>query len=191
MNTNDLVEWQRIDPENGLVEPWLTWPFMEWVKTIDLSDKVILEFGAGRSTAWWRKKAKWVDSIDASSEWVAQAENDCAAAGLVNGKIFYDNIPDGLATQYLQKYISLIPEKQYDVVVVDGIYRTEMLQWALDHFKGRGGLLIADNWQQDFVWISPPAEELMNPYKLNRFVQPNHTNHEGRPWNTVYWEIPK
>jgi hypothetical protein len=73
---------------------------------------------------------------------------------------------------------------------VDGIWRYEMLQWALDHFKGRGGLLIADNWQQDYVWISPPAEDLMSKYTIHKFIQPNHINHEGRPWQTVYWEIP-
>jgi len=64
------------------------------------------------------------------------------------------------------------------------------MQWALNHFKGRGGILIADNWQQDFVWISEVSEALMSPYKINRFYQPGHTNHEGKPWNTVYWEIP-
>lgn len=191
MNTNDLVEWQRIDPENGLVEPWLTWPFMEWVKTIDLSDKIILEFGAGRSTAWWRKKAKWVDSIDASAEWVAQAESDCASVGLTNGKIFYDNIPDGMATQYLEKYASLIPPKQYDVVIIDGIYRTEMLEWAIGHLENIGGYLFIDNLDQDFVWHSPRALELVAPLEGQIFIQPGHTNHEGKPWNSRYYIVPK
>ena len=66
-----------------------------------------------------------------------------------------------------------------------------MLQWALDHFKGRGGLLIADNFDQDYVWISPLANELMMPYKdvEQMFYQPNHTNHEGKQWNTRIWHI--
>lgn len=191
MNTSELVEWQRIDPETGLVEPWLTWPFMDWVKGQPLSDKIILEFGAGRSTAWWRKKAKWVDSIEANAEWAAQAEKDCQQNGLVNGKIFYDTIPDGLATQWLHVYQSLIPEKQYNIVIVDGIYRTEMLEWAIEHLSKVGGYLFIDNLDQDFVWISPKANSLVAGLEGEVFIQPNHINHEGKPWNSRYYKIPK
>jgi hypothetical protein len=45
MNTAELVEWQRIDPINGLVEPWLTHPFMDLVKTWNLKNVTMLETG--------------------------------------------------------------------------------------------------------------------------------------------------
>ena len=86
MNTSKLVEWQRIDSVNGLVEPWLTHPFMDMIKTWDLSDKTILETGGGRSTAWWRSKAKWVDTIESSEEWETQIINDLNTANLNNGR---------------------------------------------------------------------------------------------------------
>lgn len=190
MNTSELVEWQRIDPENGLVEPWLTWPFMDWVKTQDLSQKTVLEFGAGRSTAWWRKKCKWVDSIDANPAWASQAMADCLVNGLENGNIYYKGIPDGRADEYLSEYMGMIPETQYDVVIVDGIYRTEMLAWAIDHMKGRNGLLFIDNLDQDFVWISPKANELVKDLQGEIFIQPGHINHEGKPWNSRYYLVP-
>lgn len=191
MNTSELVEWQRIDPENGLVEPWLTWPFMDWVKTIDLSDKTILEFGAGRSTAWWRKKAKWVDSIEANTEWAMQAKRDCVDAGLINGAIYYKDLCDGMATTEYSKYMELVPSKQpYNVIVVDGIYRTEVLEWAIAHLKANGGgYLFIDNLNQDFVWISPKAMELVDGLEGEVFIQPGHTNHEGKPWNTRYYVV--
>lgn len=192
MNTSSLVEWQRIDPENGLVEPWLSWPFMDWVKKIDLSDKVILEFGAGRSTAWWRKKAKWVDSIEANKEWAEQAYLDCVNAGVKNGAIYFDNIPDGRATEYLETYKALIPEHEpYDIIIIDGIYRTEMVEFAINRLKlNGGGLLFIDNLDQDFVWISPKAMEFVAPFEGEVFIQPNHIVHEGKPWNTRYYKIP-
>ena len=189
MNTSELVEWQRIDPVNGLIEPWLTHPFMDMIKTWDLSNKTILETGGGRSTAWWRSKAKWVDTIESSEEWETQIINDLNTAGLNNGRLFCKELPDGVQDKK-QKFFDMIPtDMQYDIVIVDGIWRFEMLQWALDHFKEKGGIIIADNWQQDYVWISPAAEDLMNPYKIHRFEQPNHINHEGKPWNTSYWII--
>lgn len=190
MNTSELVEWQIIDNDSGLVFPWLTHPFLYWLKEQNLCDKTILEFGAGRSTAWWRHNSYWVDSIESNEEWGNQAIKDCESYNLHNGRIFCKTLPDGVQDKK-KDFFDLIPtDKEYDVIVVDGIWRYECLEWALSHFKGKGGLLIADNWNQDFVWISPPAEELMKPYKINKFIQPNHTNHEGNPWKTVYWNIP-
>lgn len=192
MNTSQLVEWQRIDPDNGLVEPWLTHPFMDYIKDVwNLSEVTILETGGGRSTAWWRHKALWVDTIEANKEWGKQIEADCAERNLNNGRLFCADVADGTADGVIE-YFKLFPnDKTYDIIVVDGIYRYEVLVWALEHFKGRGGVIVADNWNQDYVWISPPAEELMKKYQINRFAQPNHTNHQGRPWNTVYWIIPQ
>lgn len=191
MNTTELVEWQRIDPENGLVEPWLTWNFMEWVKKQDLSDKTIIEFGAGRSTAWWRKKAVWVDTIEANTEWALQATKDCAANNLPNGAIYYEDISEGIPEEMV-RYMNLVPNKKsYGIVIIDGIYRTEIVEWGITHLKTHGGgFLFIDNLDQDFVWISPKAMELLEPYDGEVFIQPGHTNHEGKPWNTRYYNIP-
>lgn len=192
INKNSLVEWQRIDPENGLIEPWLTWRFMDWVKNLPLTGRTILELGGGGSTAWWRQKAGWVDTIEASYNWAVDTKEYCKREGVDNGEVFdfKGDLPDGVP-ELMPDYFTRIPkDKQYDIIVNDGIYRTEALQWALDHFKKTGGILIADNWQQDFVWISPKAEEIMAPYEIHRFYQPGHTNHEGRPWNTAVWVIP-
>lgn len=187
--SEELVEWQIRD-SNGLVMPWWTHPFLEILKSWDLSEKNMLEFGAGLGTAWLRHKCKWVDSIEADLDWAAKAEDQCERYSLRNGQIFAQQLPDGIQERKAEYFELIRPEMQYDIISVDGIWRYECLQWALDHFKGRGGILIADNWQQDFVWISPIAEALMSRFNIHRFPQPNHTNHEGRQWNTSYWIIP-
>ncbi len=193
MNTTELVEWQIRSPKNGMVMAWWTHPILEVIETWDWKDKVMLETGAGRGTAWLRERCKWVDSIEADLEWAAQVEKDCDGYGLHNGRVFAAQLPDGVQDRK-QEYFDLFPnDKTYDIISVDGIWRYEMLVWVLEHFKGRGGLLIADNFDQDYVWISPPADALMLPYKEveHIFYQPNHTNHEGKQWNTRYWDIPK
>lgn len=199
MNTNELVEWQKIDESNGLVYPWWTHPFLDVLNTWNLKDVQWLEFGGGRSSAWLRSKCKWVDTIEANSQWALQSINDCDNAGLINGFISYKDLPDGIQ-ELKQEYFDLInnPNRptvgdrklMYDIISVDGIWRNECLQWALDHFKGRGGIIVVDNMDQDFVWISPAADELMKPYECHKFIQPNHINHEGKPWNTRYYVIP-
>jgi hypothetical protein len=157
-----------------------------------MSDKTIAEFGAGRSSAWWRSRAKWVDSFEANTEWGIQASNDCLIHDLQNGRIFAKDLPDGIQERK-QEFFDLIPgDKQYDIIVNDGIWRFEVLEWALNHFKGKGGILIADNWRQSGVWMSPPAEELMASYEINSYVQEDHTDNDGiNKWKTVYWKIPK
>lgn len=192
MITEELVEWQIKDDQTGLVLPWWTHPFLDIIKTCDFSDKTWLEFGSGKGTAWLRSKCKWVDSIEASEDWAHYVREDCFKKSLNNGVVYSKLLADGVQ-ETKQQYFDLIPnEKKYDIISVDGIWRYECLQWALDHFKGRGGMLIADNFDQDFVWISPSSIELMEPYfeYENVFYQPGHINHEGKPWNTRYWNIP-
>lgn len=189
--TPELVEWQKIAP-NGLVYPWWTHPFLTLLDQLDLSHLTWLEFGGGRSTAWLRSRCKWVDTIEANADWASVAERECAEHGLHNGHIFHyhDNLREGESVDR-GIYLQMVPKKRYDVISVDGIFRNECLQLAINIFKGRGGLLIADNWQQDYVWISPEAERLMAPFEAHTFYQPDHKHHEGRPWNTTYWIIPK
>jgi len=190
MNTNDLVEWQKLDP-NGLVYPWWTHPFLNELENWGLEDMTWLEFGGGRSTAWLRSRCKFVVTLECNEEWADQAVSDCESKGLDNGAIYCRQINEGSQSQ-IKEYFALIPQDlKFDIISVDGIFRTECLQWAIDHFKGRKGILIADNYDQDYVWISPKADEIMMPYKKSEtiFYQPDHTNHEGKPWNTRFWII--
>lgn len=201
----ELVDWQRIDPENGLVEPWWTWPCMDVIKTWELKDKLWLELGSGLSTAWLRSKCRSVFSVDSNLEWAKTAKEYCELNGFYNGIINAGELPDGIQERK-QEYFDLIPKGfgslsnefnselkfhplKYDIISVDSIWRNECLQWAIDHFKGRGGILVVDNFDQDFVWISPAAVELMAPYPCEVYYQPGHINHEGKPWSTRIYTI--
>lgn len=74
----------------------------------------------------------------------------------------------------------------YNIVVVDGILRNSCLEKALS--MPRPLLLIADNWIQSGVWMSPAAEALMAPYKAYMFEQSDHTDNDGvNKWKTVFW----
>ncbi len=198
MNTPELVEWQKLAP-NGLVYPWWTHPCLDVIEQWDLKEKTWLEFGAGLSTAWLRSRCEWVDSIEANISWAVTASQYAIENGLFNGAVYSStsDLPDGIPEQR-DRYFRLIPDgsldilqkREYDIISVDGIWRNECLQWALDHFKGRGGILVVDNMDQDFVWISPSANELMAPYHCEIYYQPGHTNHDGKPWNTRIYTIP-
>lgn len=174
---------QRIDPTNGLVEPWLTNPAMDMIKTWDLAGKKVLEWGAGSSTLWWACKCKEVYSIEANEGWYTTVHNKMPAIGC---SISFRPVNEGDQTKI--EYYTEIPEHfNPDIVVVDGILRYECMLKALT--LPRPLTLIVDNWQQDRVFICPAAEELMKEYEGKFYIQPDHTDHEGRPWCTAIWHL--
>lgn len=200
-----MVEWQKMAP-NGICYPWWTHPCLDILETWELSNKIWLEFGVGFSTSWLRSKCAWVDSIESNIDWAAKGNKYCDYNKTHNGIIWVADLPDGIQERK-QEYFDLIPknygaissdqhskavlkDRIYDIISVDGIWRNECLEWAIDHFKGREGKLIVDNLDQDFVWISPAAMELMAPYPCEIYYQPGHINHEGKPWSTRIYTIP-
>lgn len=186
MNTEDLIEWQVWDEESDACFPWFTHPMLEVLKTWDLKDKSVLEFGGGRSTKWWRNKCKWVTTIDTNKEWTQNIASECAI--LDNGILLYAQINEG-AQEYADIYCNAGDEYgPYDIVIVDGILRNSCLEKALSMPKPI--ILIADNWYQSYVWLSDSAVDLMKPYEINVFEQANHTNNDGiNKWKTAYWEL--
>lgn len=184
----ELCEWQIIDEDNGLVMPWLTHPFLAWAKQQDWSDKTIVMFGAGLGDSWLAKKCKKLYIVERNDDWAAKSSMYAASNGTSNITylVRHCNDSDGKADYYLN-----IEGLNPDIIINDDAYRTECCQMAVDYFKGKGGLLVCDNFDQDFVWRSPKAIEILLPYKRNAFYQPGHTNHEGNAWNTSYWVIQK
>lgn len=186
MNTHQLVEWQIWDHSVDACFPWFTHPMLEVLKTWDLKDKRILEFGGGKSTKWWRQKAKWVTTIDTNSGWVSKISEECL--GLDNGVLLLAPINEGdqeFDNIYCNAGDAYGP---YDIVIVDGILRNSCLEKALSMQKPL--IVIADNWYQSYVWLSNAAVELMKPHPINVFEQENHTNNDGiNKWKTVYWEL--
>jgi hypothetical protein len=191
---DNLVQWQIHSPEDDAIFPWFTHPCLDWLKQQDFSRKRVLEFGAGRSSRWWRKKAAWVTSIDTSHEWSEMVAQECAEFN--NGALIYLPINEGdqeRAWEYLSAGDEYGP---YEVIVNDGILRTDVCESAIGYFAGSisggyPGILICDNWSQSGVWMSPKAEQLMQPYERLIFEQADHTDNDGvNKWKTAVFFIP-
>lgn len=196
-NYYELVQWQVIDPSNNLVKPWFTHPFLEVLATWELKDKVVLEYGGGRSTAWWRSKAGFVVTIETSEKWLLEVSTECYSETLPNGILVHRPINEGDQVRK-DEYVKAYPKKLftdeealvYDIVVVDGILRYECMQEAISLLSDHGGKLIVDNWDQD-GFLCPACVELMAPYEGEIYAQLDHTDHHGNCWKTAYFKIPK
>lgn len=188
INQANLCFGQRIDESNWLIEPWLTNPAMDEIKTWDLKERKVLEFGAGNSSFWWANKCKEVVSVEANAVWFHAIENHATRNLYPNLKVLLREGNEGDLSN-LKAYTDALDWFEPDIIVNDGILRTEICEIAVEYFKRMNGILICDNWDQDYVWISPKAIETMSPYEGVGYIQSNHTEHSGKPWQTKIWQL--
>ncbi len=174
---------QRRDRRTGEVQPWYTHPALDVIETWDLAGKVVLEWGGGYSTLWWASRAAHVFTIEGATEW-----GDLIRAGGARNVTIIDKTPGGADIRTAPDAYARIPDGcAADIVVIDDNFRTACLKSALT--LPRPFVLIVDNWQQDYVYRDAEAEALMAPIPGRFFVQADHRDHEGRPWQTAIWEV--
>jgi hypothetical protein len=118
--------------------PWYTYPAIEFIRQLDLSDRVVFEYGSGNSTLFWAGVARRVVSVDDDPEWYARM------APRVPGNVELLLEPDLDAFAHsITRYDEL-----FDVVVIDGAARKhtrlKCARAALGHLKP-GGMVILDN----------------------------------------------
>lgn len=194
MNTHELVQWQLMDESCGCVYPWLTHPFLEELDKWDLSNAKVLEYGGGRSTAWWRSKARDVFTIETNEDFYKSIEQECQEKKLYNGVLYYRPSNEGdrsMEQYYVEAFDGILYGGPviFNIIVVDGIFRYECMVHAIDILSKHGGRLIVDNYQQD-GFICPACVELVAPYEGHIYRQEDHTDHHGNLWQTAYFEIP-
>jgi hypothetical protein len=141
--------WERMNPDR----PWLcpgTVRFCEGALTAAMTG---VEFGSGRSTAWFARRLRHLTSVEHHPGWYSRVRDDLDRAGLSN--VDYRLIPlDHLEGEPERErydpvpaYVAVLdgfPDESLDVVVVDGHYRTTCIKRCLPKLKP-GGLLLVDD----------------------------------------------
>lgn len=186
----ELSFGQRIDPTNGLIQPWFTHGALDAIAAMDLREKNILQFGAGMGDIWLAQRCKSLTTIERKPEWLNRCVSERDRAGMMT-KMGYIHRECNDCDGHAEFYTNIPGRQPFDIIINDDAYRTEVCEAAVKYFtQGVGGILICDNWDQDYVWISPKAQEIMAPYNGKFYVQQDHTNHEGKPWQTAIFFIP-
>lgn len=127
--------------KDGEPIPWYTYPCIDFLKYRSYENKDVLEFGGGQSTIWWANRAKHVVTLEGDREWYDKIKNmmpdnvDLHYVSMNNKNINVSQVKKVLdAKQYLA----------YDVIVIDGLFRYEMIEIALTLMKD-DGMIICDN----------------------------------------------
>jgi hypothetical protein len=180
-----LYEWQKRDEENGLIMSWLTHDSLDAIKKINMTNKVVLSFGAGYGDAWLANRCKKLYVVERYEEWIIKASEICGMNGISN--IEYLHRPCNDSSGFDEMYCAIPEGVSPDVIIVDDAYRYECIVKALS--LKRSLTLIVDNWDQDYVFICPAAEEILEPFKKEIYPQKDHINHEGNCWKTLIAHI--
>lgn len=114
--------------------PWYTYPAIEYLEQLDLSDKSVFEYGSGNSTRYWASRCRTLVSVEDHPEWYARVR---------------PQLPphvDYLLVQGPEQYAGAIRRypNRFDVIIIDGNYRLECARVALDALAP-GGFIILDN----------------------------------------------
>jgi hypothetical protein len=127
--------WKSIDKYGNSI-PWFTYPAIEYLNHIDLSECSIFEYGSGYSTLYWMNKAKWVVSVEHNEEWYNEINHK------VTNKVIYifEKVPE--------RYMNSIERfnKKFDIYVIDGRWRGKCAKKVVEHINHYGGsMVIFDN----------------------------------------------
>lgn len=125
---------------DGSPLPWYTYPAIEYCNQLDASDLNIFEYGSGNSSLYWAHKGANVWCVEDDTAWY---ETMRGKSGQLRGI--------SLKTTSAA-YASAIAERgqQFDIVIIDGVWRNECAVEALAHIRSEG-LIILDNsdWYKD------------------------------------------
>ena len=121
---------------DGAPLPWYTYPAIDFLAPRRFDGCNVLEFGGGQSTLWWAQRAAFVMTIEEDEGWARRLRARVSA----NVDLRHVPIaPDSL--ERIRALISAAPTQKFDVVVIDGHLRQELVELAFDCLAPRGALL--------------------------------------------------
>lgn len=127
--------------------PWLTREAVIFIEQWLRPDDLAIEWGSGRSTAWFAQRVGKLLSVEHHSQWYKQVINEIDKQGLKNVDYrLVERIGNELldAEKYSQEVLLGIEEGSLDFALVDGIFRDSCALAVLSKLKP-GGLLLIDD----------------------------------------------
>ena len=121
-------------PVNGDGEtmPMYTYPCYEYLNSMDWEGADVFEYGTGFSTIWWKNHGANIYGVEHNKNWYEK----------INGKeLGYITLENSI---HNYPHSINIFDKQFDVIVIDGLVRYQCVPPALKNLKS-GGIIIFDN----------------------------------------------
>jgi hypothetical protein len=136
-------------------DPWLTSDAVRFLDSWLRPGDAGVEWGTGRSTAWFASRVGRLLSIEHDPLWHSRVAAQLAANGIDTVDLRLAPVADAERPSLGHPYLAVarsIPAKSLDFVLVDGVWREHCAEAALGLIR-RGGLLVLDNAN----WFLPHA----------------------------------
>jgi hypothetical protein len=128
---------RRLHPD----EPWLTPAVVQTLDDYLTKQMSGLEFGSGRSTAWFARRLGRLTSIEHSVKWYVRVNNILNKSNIQNViMILRDNSPDNSYSDSINQF----RDESLNFVLVDGIDRAKCALFSLPKLMP-GGILVIDD----------------------------------------------
>lgn len=121
-----------LDPKDPI--PLLTWPFLDFVDSLDFSGCRLLELGAGGSTLWFQHRFAEVRSFETNPEWAEHVKRSLAP----HAKLVLVDLPTlesaqieyrgeevvlvdfaGHRTRFLERFLARLADERPQAIVLD------------------------------------------------------------------------
>ena len=127
-----MLEWAAVDASGNPI-PWFTYPAIEYLRQLDLSDARVFEYGSGNSSIYWATRCRQLVTVEDDAEWAE------AMRPRLPGSVNYlvrsgEDYPRAI----------LETDDRYDIIVVDGSRRKSCARFALERLSDTG-FIIVDN----------------------------------------------
>jgi predicted O-methyltransferase YrrM len=154
------VAWFFYERRN-MDKPWLAPRAIELLAELLLPSDTGIEWGSGRSTAWFARRVKHLTSIEDNREWYDTVRKQLAEQQLTNVTYHFASRPPEADSARDSDYVKLsssIPDSSLGFALVDG-YAREYCAEAVIPKIAPGGLLVIDNanWYFDHPTHSPAS----------------------------------
>jgi len=126
--------------------PWITYPAIDYLRQLDLTDKIVFEYGCGGSTIFWSGVAKSVYSVEDNEAFCREVWPALPPNCQLSLEIYPDDYIHALAKH-----------APYDIIVIDGHSRVRCSEVAPRYLKP-GGFIILDNSD----WFHEASANLRN-----------------------------
>lgn len=106
---------RRPSGPKGELIPWYSYAAIDYLNNFDFRELSVLEYGGGNSSFWWADRCKQLTTVESEKDWYK------VLVSLAQGRPGLDFQLQTTKNSYLEVINSLQP----NIIVIDGLYRSE------------------------------------------------------------------
>lgn len=139
---NAFKQGMSLDKDNNPI-PWFTYPSIEFISERLNKNLFVFEFGSGNSTLFFSERVRQVTAVEHKSDWFDKISKKAST----NSRIILTSSKNS------NEYINTLQmsNQNYDIIIVDGIYRNECLMESIKHLTETGVIILDDSERDDYV----------------------------------------